>query len=259
MPLQQTGSIRYYSFDIFEGTGICQAIFTRRGGVSPSPWSSLNVGSTVGDTMENVVENRRRSFHAVGRDISTMYDVWQVHSVSVVCTDRPRPPEIPHIKADIILTDRHDVTLYMRFADCVPVLLYDPRHHVVGLVHAGWPGTVNEAAGVAVKAMEQTYGCRPADILAGIGPSIGVDHYPVGEDVLEKAKITFGKEFPTLIEDGACQPHLNLWKANELSLARAGVRQIQVAGICTACQTEDWFSHRAEKGKTGRFGGLIAL
>ena len=123
--------------------GLCQAIFTRRGGVSPEPWAALNLGSTVGDsTSRRVRENRRRVLAAVGRDTKIGVDVWQVHGVNVVIADAPRPADAPHIKADVILTNNPGITVMMRFADCVPILLHDPVRKVVGIAHAGWMGTV---------------------------------------------------------------------------------------------------------------------
>jgi len=157
------------------------------------------------------------------------------------------------------VTDNPAVSLFMRFADCTPVLLYDPRKQVIGLVHAGWMGTVKRAAGQAVKALQAAYGSKPADILAAIGPAIGPDHYEVGPDVLEQVRYSFGADSAGLIREVDGRPHFDLWAANKLTLHQAGVEQVEVAGLCTACHTDDWFSHRAQKGKTGRFGVLMAL
>ncbi len=250
--------IRFHTFDLFP-QNVVQGVFTRRGGVSPAPWDSLNVGGTVGDERERVVENRRRSFHALGRQLDSLFDVWQVHSADAVFAEAPRPPAGEHAKADIILTDRPEVTLYMRFADCVPILLHDPRRKIVGIAHAGWLGTVRGACLAAVRAMEEHYGSRPEDIQAGIGPSIGPDHYEVGPDVISRVGDSFGADVHGLISSRQGRTYLDLWAANRRQLEMAGVRQIEVAGICTACHLEDWYSHRAERGKTGRFGALIAL
>jgi hypothetical protein len=188
-----------------------------------------------------------------------MFDVWQVHSAAVVKASAARNPKDDYHKADIILTDKPEVTLFMRFADCVPVLLYDPVQAVVGMVHAGWLGTVRGASRAAVDAMVAEYGCRPANILAGIGPSIGVDHYEVGSDVLAQVRSAFGAAESELVQWREGKAYLDLWAANRAQLGQAGIEQVEVAGLCTACHTDDWFSHRAEKGKTGRFGALIAL
>jgi hypothetical protein len=258
MPFSSRDGVRFYQFESFP-RDLTQAVFTRKGGVSPAPWESLNVGATVGDEAPHVLENRSRSFAAVGRRLDSLFDVWQVHSADVVYASAARPPEQDHQKADIILTDRPAVSLYMRFADCVPILLYDPRKGVVGLAHAGWLGTIREAARAAVRGMMEQYGCKGADILAAIGPSIGLDHYEVGPDVVGQVQQAFGGASSKLIEVREGKTYLDLWAANRMQLEDMGVSQVEVAGLCTACHTDDWFSHRAEHGKTGRFGALIAL
>ena len=259
MPFHETGSLRYYTFQSFEDEGIKHGIFTRQGGVSPQPWDSLNLGGLVGDDLTNVTANRERIFDALGRPRESVYDVWQVHGNDVVCTDAPRPFTREHLKADAILTDKPSVTLLMRFADCVPIALYDPHHKVVGLVHSGWPGTVKRAAAAAVEAMKSYYDSDPVELLAGVGPSIGVDHYPVGENVIEAVQTTFGDDASALLQVNGDAIHFDLWTANQLVLEQAGVRRIEIAAICTACHTQDWYSHRAENGKTGRFGMVINL
>ncbi|MBN2548601.1 MAG: peptidoglycan editing factor PgeF [Anaerolineales bacterium] len=260
MHLHQPDQIRYYTFEIFETLPVVQAIFTRQGGVSPEPWASLNTGSLVGDEPANVLENRRRSFEVMGRSTESMYDVWQVHGIEVVCADSPRPVDIPHLRADAILTDRPEVTLFMRFADCVPIFLYDPRKKVVGLVHAGWQGTVKYTAAYAVEAMRQRYRCDPQDILAGIGPSIGPHHYEIGQEVADQVRQAFGQDVSGLLHsDNGFGVQFDLWNANRLVLEKAGVRQIEVSEICTACHLSEWYSHRGERGRTGRFGALMAL
>ncbi|MBN2114992.1 MAG: peptidoglycan editing factor PgeF [Anaerolineales bacterium] len=256
MAFVQHNGIRYYRFDALQ---TCHALFTRHGGVSPDPWGSLNVGGTVGDDLERVRANRRLSFQAIGCAPESIFDVWQIHSADVVCARAPRPAGESYRRADIILTDQPDVTLFMRFADCVPILLHDPRRGVVGLAHAGWMGTLRDVASAAVEAMKKNYGSNPADMIAGLGPSIGPDHYEIGADVILQVMQKHADEAELFLKSHQGKIHFNLWEANRFSLERAGVCQIEVSGICTACHTEDWFSHRAEKGRTGRFGALISL
>src|SRR5512134_1671481 len=150
MSFIQHNGIRYFQFETLQPR---HALFTRHGGVSPEPWGSLNVGGTVGDDLARVRENRVLSFQALGCEPESMFDVWQVHSADVVCARSPRPLDESYRQADIILTDSPDVTLFMRFADCVPILVYDPRRGVVGLAHAGWKGTVEDVAKSMVNAM----------------------------------------------------------------------------------------------------------
>jgi YfiH family protein len=259
MPFHQNGEVRFFTFDLLAEAGFNHAVFTRHGGVSLPPWDTLNVGSTVGDDPQHVAENRQRTFAAVGRDLTSLYDVWQVHSAEVICTAKPRPPERAHLKADAILTDKKGISLFMRFADCVPIFLLDPQRRVVGLVHAGWQGTVKKVAGAAIAAMQTAYGCAPGDILAGIGPSICVEHYPVGEEVAAKVRQAFGEDAGAVLRYRDNGPFLDLWQANQIILQQAGVKRIEAAGLCTCCHLADWYSHRGENGRTGRFGAMIAL
>jgi YfiH family protein len=148
----------------------------------------------------------------------------------------------------------------MRFADCVPILLHDPTRQVIGLVHAGWQGTVSRVEETAAQALEAQYASRPEDIRAAIGPSIAVHHYPVGMEVAAQVQAAFGPDAGQLLsqtEQSGVQ--FDLWRANQLVLNQARVRQVESAGICTACHLDEWYSHRGEGGKTGRFGALIAL
>ncbi len=259
MTLINTDGLEYLKFSSMDDDKIVHGIFTRKGGISPQPWASLNLGGTVGDTRENVIENRRRIYQAMGRPVESIFDVWQVHSADVICTEKPRPLNAPHEKADAILTNNPDITLFMRFADCVPILLHDPVRKVVGIVHAGWMGTVNKVLAQTILTMIEKYGSNPGDIIAGIGPSIGPDHYQVGEDVIEKVKIAFGNQAEELLINLNGHSYFNLWRANGILLQHAGVTSVEVSGLCTACDTNRWYSHRAEAGKTGRFGAFISL
>ncbi|MEP6894275.1 MAG: peptidoglycan editing factor PgeF [Chloroflexota bacterium] len=256
MSFHHQNNLRYFQFNNLQTR---HALFTRHGGLSPEPWNSLNVGGTVGDANSRVRANRNLSLQVLGCSPDSVFDVWQVHGADVVCATSPRPDSEAVCQADIILTDKPELTLYMRFADCVPILVHDPRKGVVGVSHAGWKGTLRNVAAATVNAMVKQYGSNPADIVAGIGPSIGPDHYEVGSDVILQVKEKFNGESERFLESHNGKTHFDLWKANQVLLERAGVGNIELAGVCTACHTDDWFSHRAEKGRTGRFGALITL
>jgi YfiH family protein len=259
MPYVAVDGLEYFQFESLDNRNLKHGIFTRKGGVSPQPWDSLNQGGTVGDARENVIENRRRVYQVMGQPVESIFDVWQVHSADVICADEPRPLNAQHQKADAILTDRPEITLFMRFADCVPIVLFDPVRRVVGLVHAGWMGTVKKTVFQAIRAMQERYQSNPGDIQAGIGPSIGPDHYQIGLDVVSQVRSTFGDRADELFAWHNGQVTLNLWQANQMLLEEAGVKSIEVSGICTACDLDRWYSHRAEHGKTGRFGAIISL
>jgi YfiH family protein len=147
----------------------------------------------------------------------------------------------------------------LRFADCVPILFYDPVRGAVGLAHAGWRGTVACIARATVRRMVEAFGCRPADIRAGIGASIGPCCYEVGDEVVEAARAAFPNARHLLRRQDGGRWHFDLWAANCHQLALEGVKEIEVSGFCTACRTNEWFSHRAEEGRTGRLGAVIGL
>ena len=256
MSFHERGGLRYYTFPAFEAAGVRHAVLTRRGGASRAPFESLNMGSSVGDDPVAVAENRRRAFALFGRAGESVPELHQVHSTRVLLGTRRREGEPPP-QADGVVTDDPRLTLCMRFADCVPILLYDPAHRAAGMAHAGWKGTIAGVAASAVEAMRAHFGSKPEDILAGIGPSIGPDHYIVGEEVLDALHASFGEKAADWLVGSGSETRLNLWEINRETLQRAGVTRIELAGICTACHTEDWFSHRAERGKTGRFAALL--
>ncbi len=259
MPFRQIDSLKIFQFEIFNRCQLTHAIATRRGGISPAPWKSLNVGASVGDEPARVQENRDRIFKTLGRDPASRYDVWQIHSNKVQIVESPRGEAAP-IQADIIITNRPQVTLLLRFADCVPILLYDPVAKAIAMVHAGRQGLALNAPQMAVGALMEIYGSRPQDILAGIGPSICPDCYSVGEDVVLDFEMKLGKdEAKRYFHLKESHYHLDLWLCSQTQLENAGVSEIENSGICTAMNLSDWYSHRAEKGKTGRFAALIGL
>ncbi len=156
--------------------------------------------------------------------------------------------------SDAVVSDLRDSYFTMTFADCVPVLLSDRRLGVVGAVHAGWRGSALGIAGHTVHMMIEHFGSRPEDIVAGIGPSIGPCCYEVDRDVAE----AFG---PDVTAGEGARRKLDLWLTNRNQLLDAGIAEhsIQTAGICTSCHVCDFYSHRAEGGRTGRFALCIGL
>ena len=257
-PLMIDG-LTYYQFESFAAHGVPHGVFARHGGVSPEPYASLNMSVSTGDSPENVRQNRGKAFRALGRNPETLADLWQVHSADVIVADAPNGTRQYLAKADTLLTDQPTVTLFLRFADCVPILLLDPRRQAVGVVHAGWRGTLKLAVAAAVSAMGERYGSNPADLVAGIGPSIGPCHYAIGPEVVAETRQVFGAYSEALLPAVNGGHHLDLWAANETTLRRSGVEQVEVARMCTYCHSHDFFSHRAQGSRTGRFGALIGL
>ena len=238
---------------------VVHGAFTRLGGRSAPPWHSLNTGHGVGDDLRAVDANHELICGALGLAVGDLVSPHQVHGsrvATVGVADRGRVIEA----TDALITSEPGVPLMLRFADCVPLWFHDPRRGAVGLAHAGWRGTVQRMAAATVAAMGSEFGSQPHDIVAGIGPSIGPCCYEVGADVADAVRTSFGSSASQLLAPQANgRWRLDLWSANRHCLTQAGVTEIEVAGICTACRTDEWYSHRAEKGRTGRFGAVIAL
>jgi hypothetical protein len=147
----------------------------------------------------------------------------------------------------------------MQFADCVPILIYDPKNNIIGIVHAGWQGTVKRIVQNAVKYLTDMFSSDPEEILAGIGPSIGPDHYEVGKDVIIEVDDKLKEIRSEILITKNGKTYFDLWKSNELLLIQSGVKNIEVAGICTACNLDEWYSYRMEGQKSGRFGVFMSL
>ncbi len=258
MPFREADRLRFFQFESLKHPNLDHAILTRHGGESPAPWNSLNYGRTVGDADARVTENIGRGLGATGSSLDQMFDVWQVHSTTVVRADDPNLAG-SQLKADAIITDQPGVTLMMRFADCVPIMIYDPQHRAAGIAHAGWMGTVRGMATELVRSMQTEFASKPDELLAGIGPSIGPDHYPVGEEVVVQFEAAYGNSARKHLQSVNGAVHMDLWSANEAQLRAAGVKSIEVSEICTACNLQDWYSHRGENGATGRFGAHLGI
>ena len=235
-------------------------IFTRQGGVSESHWSSLNMGASIGDELDAVKENHMRMYRAADVNQVRAVSTWLVHGVNTLVVDSETKLNGKLEKADAVITDQPDRPLVMRFADCVPLLLYDPERRTIGLGHAGWRGTVKGVAATTVRTMQSAFGCQPQDIQVVIGPAISRRNYQVGEEIADHALGYFGEHSGVIVRDSADRtPYFDLWRANQLDFERQGVSNIEAMEICTFENTDEFYSHRAENGLTGRFGVVISL
>jgi len=250
--------LAYYQFEALQACGVNHGIFTRLGGVSQGQWASLNMSTSTGDAAEAVRENRRRAFEVLGLRPERACTSWMVHGsqVRVVQPDDWRVPEANDAHADALVTQARGVALTLRFADCLPVMFYDPRRAAIGLAHAGWRGLVAGILVETVQAMQRAFGTHPRDLIVGIGPSIGPQQFEVGADVAAQIQQTVA--VPVMREAGG-KLYIDLWRTAHAQLTALGVGYVEIAGLCTASNTGEWFSHRAERGQTGRFGAVIAL
>jgi polyphenol oxidase len=247
--------VPYFRFESIPADRVAHGVFTRHGGVSPTPWSSLNFSITVGDTPENVAQNRVLAHEALALDPARLMDRYIAHTAITWHVDeRHLGLTAPH--ADGVVTRAPNLSLMMTFADCQPLLAYDPARHILGVAHAGWRGTLDGMALSLVRAMEAE-GSRPGDLLVGLGPAIGACCYEVGEEVAVQA-LTWPRGGEWLRPGQNSRPHLDLSAANEAILRAVGVQHIERADLCTACRTDLFFSHRAER-RTGRFALVASL
>ena len=255
-----------YSQGIAGAGGAVHAFSTRLGGVSAGIYASLNLGSTRGDDPDCVRENYRRFFQAAGADLTQVAMSNQVHGDvvrPVTSADRKRDLYDPEgYEADGLVTDLPGVSLVIFGADCLPILLYDPVRRVVAAVHAGWRGTALGIVERAVEKMTGHYGCRPADILAAIGPGIDRCCFETHEDVpnamteaLGAAALRFIEVLPT------GKFRVDLKGLNTVRLEHAGVLSghIAVSDACTVCRSDKYWSHRATHGQRGSQAAVIKL
>jgi YfiH family protein len=261
--------VPYLYFKNIADTNIVKHGFsTRLGGVSKEHLSSMNLSFTRGDELENVIQNYKRITNAMEIEYDSLVLSYQTHTTNIkVVTKDDRgkglTKERNYSDIDGLITNDKGVTLVTFYADCVPLFFVDPVKHAIGLSHSGWRGTVDKIGKVTVEKMIECYGTNPADMIAAIGPSICRDCYEVSEDVIEE----FRKSFQPDVIDHICYKkdngkyQLDLWKANQYVLLEAGIKNenISVTNICTCCNPELLFSHRASKGMRGNLAAFIGL
>ncbi|MBN1627327.1 MAG: laccase domain-containing protein [Deltaproteobacteria bacterium] len=231
---------------------ISHGVFTRKGGVSRPPYDSLNVSYNTGDLHERVACNLNLIKERIGaRRIMCMHQVhgtgiFSYHKDNYIDTAATVPT------ADAIITDVPLLGVMVKQADCQGVIIYDPLTSVVSVVHCGWRGNVRNILGAAVKRMGDEFGCHAEDLKAAIGPSLG----PCCAEFK-----TYGDIFPEeFMRYRVREDHFNLWDISRMQLMRSGLAEenIEIAGICTKCNTDLFFSYRAE-GDTGRFGTVAMI
>jgi YfiH family protein len=220
----------------------------------------LNLGIKVGDHPENIRANRRKFCEAVGVEQEKVVASGQVHGHHVAVVEAAQAGQ-RLADTDGLVTRTQGLPLLLFFADCVPLLLFDPVRRVIGLSHAGWKGTFQSIGPGTLDIMQQSFGTDPADCIVGIGPSIGPDDYEVDKPVFEviRRKWPAPEQFSKPGRPGHWM--LNLWEWNRQQLTAAGVQpeNIVISDISTARQPDVFFSHRASGGTAGRFGVLAEL
>lgn len=255
--------VPFLAYPMFEKTGIVRHGFsTRLGGVSTGCFSSMNISTTRGDDMDAVKENCRRMAKALGVSEEDFTYTNQTHTVNVAVVKKEDKGK-RFLETDGMITNVPGICLVTFYADCVPLYFVDPVKKVIGLSHSGWRGTVGKMGKVTVEKMQQEFGCDPKDILAAIGPSICQDCYEVSEDVILEFQRNFEEKFwPELYYEKENHKYqLDLWRANELIFLESGIlpEHIAVTNVCTHCNPDILFSHRATGNKRGNLSAFLEL
>lgn len=240
----------YHPIQELEESGLVRAaISLRHGGVSQAPYASLNLAEHVADCPKAVAMNRQIFFAQAG--VKKLIYCHQVHSARVV---EAESVAAMRETADAIISTRTGYAIGVFTADCVPIFILDSATPAIGIVHAGWRGTLAKIAVNAVGEMRTRFGTAAEDCLVHLGPSIQKCCYTVSADLIAQ----FVEHFGSSVHDGT---QLALQEANVIQLVEIGVSPsaISVSPFCTACCTEHFYSHRAEGGKTGRMLSFVQL
>lgn len=246
MQRKSFGDLEYLVFDhLSECPNVVHGTFLKKGGVSEGPFSSLNFGITQGDSKAHVQENKRRALEALG--LHSFSQLLQVHGKKVVTAQ-----ESQLLEGDGLITDQRGLGLMILHADCQAAIFYDPIHHALANVHAGWRGSVQNIYAETVVAMKERFGSSPQNLLVGISPSLG-------PNVAEF--INYKTELPQAFWPFQIKPtYFDFWQISRWQLEGCGVlpHHIEIAELCTYSQTDDFFSYRRVKA-SGRHATLASL
>ncbi|MDF2589519.1 MAG: hypothetical protein K0S41_3360 [Anaerocolumna sp.] len=241
---------------------------TRLGGVSEGIFESMNLGYNRGDSDNNVYTNYQRICDSMGIQVNDLVTTNQVHNTDVklvTAEDKGKGiiKERDYQGVDGLITNVVGVPLVTYYADCVPLYFVDTKNRAIGLSHSGWRGTVKRMGQVTLHEMNKQFGTNPNDVITVIGPSICKDCYEVSEDVAKAFRGEFNhlQLQDILVEKGDGKYQLNLWEANRHIFLDAGIKEenIHISSVCTCCNSELLFSHRASEGKRGTLAAFLML
>ena len=249
-----------------EQDGFTNGFSTRGGGISPMPHYALNLAGFNEDAAENILENRRR-FLKLFADEWSLAGCWQVHGADIRTVKdaqlaQPRPYAIgDNDRCDALVSDRANILLAVKTADCVPILIGDPGTGAFAAVHAGWRGTLASIVTHALNRIVREYDARPSDVRVAIGPAAGACCYEVGSEVINAFKARFSRSDDLFTPTREGHAFVDLLKANRDQLISLGVKEtrIHTSPLCTMCRTDLFFSYRREKTLHGKVGRLMAV
>jgi YfiH family protein len=244
--------MRHISPKIFDSKQIISAISTRNGGVSKGYFSSLNTGRSTTDDKNDVEENRRLFFSDLGIDESDAALSYQVHGCEILKVENACREN----GFDALITNKKNLTLIVSIADCTPILIHDPIKNVIAAIHAGWRGTVAEIVFKTIERMKNEYQSNAKDCKMFVGPCIGFDRFEVGNEVADH----FSGNLKRFVSSNN-KYFVDLKGANKMQGIKAGIPEnnIEVSELCTFCEENLFFSHRRDKGYTGRMIAVIRM
>lgn len=263
--INEIQDFKYITFPSFEKyDDLLHCFTTRRGGVSQGEFESMNIGFSTGDSDENIRRNIEIMAEMLNIDVNDIVKTYQTHTNTIKYVTEEHKGKIfgKSLFKDVdgIYTDKRNIALMSFHADCTPVFFYDPVKKIIGLAHAGWRGTLLNIAGRMVKAFVSDFNSDPKDIKAAIGPSLGSCCFEVDKDVADLF-LSENEEFKKYMEIKVPKYHFNLWEINKYLLMKEGIREedIEISGICTKCNNDLFFSHRAQGGKRGLLAGILMM
>ncbi|MCR5337524.1 MAG: peptidoglycan editing factor PgeF [Lachnospiraceae bacterium] len=254
--------VLFLLYKIFDGQPVKCGISTRLGGVSTGHVGTMNMSTTRGDDPDCVRENHLRFAKAVGYDRSRLVMSDQIHETRILkVEEKDAGGGVLQRGVDGLMTDVKNLPLMTFYADCVPLMFYDKKNRVIAMAHSGWKGTVAKIGAICLNEMNREYGTDPGEVLAAIGPSICQSCYEVDEPLLAAFREAFGAQADQWFAAADKKDHylLDLASACSYTLQQAGVPATQIAmpDLCTCCNPEFLFSHRASGGKRGNLSVVM--
>lgn len=264
--LNENQDFKYITFPSFEkfSDDLIHGFTTRKGGVSKGSYESMNIGFSTGDDDENIKRNIEIMAEKLSIDVNDIVETNQTHTNNIKYVSEKhkgyvfKPAQYHDI--DGLYTDKKNLALMTFHADCTPIFYYDPVKKVVALAHAGWRGTFLNITGKMVRELKGKFGSNPSDIITAIGPSLGKCCFEVDKDVADMF-LNENETFKNFMEIRPPKYHFNLWEINKLLLMNEGIGEenIEIAGLCTKCNNDLFFSHRGQGGKRGLMAGIIMM
>ncbi len=263
--LNEIKDFKYLTFPCLEkSNNLFHCFTTRAGGISEGQFASMNLGFNTGDKQENVIENYKIIEEKLNIRIEDLVRTQQTHTNNIMyVTEKDKGKAMERLEyqdIDGLYTDKRNVALMTFHADCTPVFFFDPVKRVIGMVHAGWRGTLKNISANMVKALVNDFSCSTENIKVVIGPSLGQCCFEVDKDVADMFILTDSK-YKDFMKIKGEKYHFDLWKINKYILIKEGIRasNIDIAGLCTKCHNDLFFSHRGQKGERGLMCGIIMM